>query len=114
MFIFPILPLLVVGLSTTALGDKHRLCACTNTEGNAIDDTLTSTATDNKGSFVISLKVWTADEGAPLAGKYAHTIDGCFLGSRSCDDSFIGGDEMNGLCGGHSTYFTPTKGDYTF
>ncbi|KAE9567884.1 hypothetical protein CGMCC3_g15987 [Colletotrichum fructicola] len=70
MFTFPIISLLVLGLATTALGDEHRLCACTNTEGNAIDGTLTSTAADNKGSFVIGLKIWTADEGAPLAGKY--------------------------------------------
>ncbi|KAL0933611.1 uncharacterized protein CTRU02_210410 [Colletotrichum truncatum] len=118
MFPRTLLNALILGLSATALADKHRLCACESGRGDGVDDTRTQKVVNaQNGRFVFSNKYWDKSDGAPHPGHYAFAISGRIVNKRTkqiaTDDGYIGGDEMNGLCPEHSTCFTPKRGSYT-
>ncbi|KAF4920808.1 hypothetical protein CGCVW01_v006559 [Colletotrichum viniferum] len=107
--------LAVLLMAANVNANKHRLCACITDQGDIgmqIDEEASKAVVKaSEGKFVYSDSPWFPDplDGAPYSGRYFHAIEGDVNGAN--DDGWLGGDEVNGLCGAQfaeSSCWTPS------
>ncbi|CBX99617.1 predicted protein [Plenodomus lingam JN3] len=90
--------ILLGALATSVHADtNYRLCTCT--ENKKIAESRSLDITDSSGGkYVISTKVWTGKERAPLEGMYFHDIGASFHSGNVHGDGWITVSQATRLC----------------